>query len=101
VYFFEDEAAPPSCGVGDVFEVSAFREMGLPSWEGLVSLVWRAVSRRVFFCWGVLEKGEETGGEGSYWRHFVCLLRLLREDFGQDEQKRVRGKWKNILATGQ
>ncbi len=27
----EDEEAPASCGMGDVFEVSAFREMGSPS----------------------------------------------------------------------
>jgi hypothetical protein len=51
VYFFELEA-PSSWGVGDVGEVSAFREMGSPSWEGLVLLVLRARSRRVGFCWG-------------------------------------------------
>jgi hypothetical protein len=49
VYFLELEA-PFSWGVGDVGEVSAFREMGSPSWEGLVLLVLRARSRRVSFC---------------------------------------------------
>lgn len=51
VYFLVLEE-PFSSGVGEVEEVSAFREMGSPSWEGLVRLVWRAVSRRVgFFCY--------------------------------------------------
>jgi hypothetical protein len=37
--------------VGEVLEVSAFKEIGSPSCDGLVLLVSRAVSRRVFlFC---------------------------------------------------
>jgi len=43
-----EEEAPRSWFVGEVLEVSAFREIGSPSWEGLVLLVSRAISRRVF-----------------------------------------------------
>jgi len=62
-----EEEAPRSWFVGEVLEVSAFREIGSPSWEGLVLLVSRAISRRVFLLWKI----ESTSNSGRDWEKLI------------------------------
>ena len=66
----EEEEAPLSWCVGEVFDVSDFKEMGSPSWEGLVCCVFEGG-----FAEGFLGRelviyvylGSEV--EGYFWRH--------------------------------